>query len=215
DSMVGLFINTLPVRVRYDAGDTLADVLQRTQEHQAGLLDHHYLGLAEIQQSTGLSSLFDTLVVFESYPIDRAGLDDANTEAGISISGIRPMTTTHYPLTLLATADPHLRLTFQYQQHLFDQAAVESLAARLVQVLRALVADPLLRVGVVDVLSVEERAWLAERHVPSTDGESGVSLVGLFEEWVGRSPGAVAVVCGGSRLSFGEVNARANRFARV
>ncbi|MGI5348318.1 amino acid adenylation domain-containing protein [Streptomyces sp. CA-250714] len=216
DSMVGLFINTLPVRVRYDAGDTLADVLQRTQEHQAGLLDHHYLGLAEIQQSTGLSSLFDTLVVFESYPIDRAGLNDANTEAGISISGVRPMTTTHYPLTLLATADPHLRLTFQYQQHLLDQAAVESLGARLVQVLRALVTDPSLRVGAVDVLSVEERAWLAERHAPSAGHvEPGVSLVGLFEEWVGRSPGAVAVVCGGSRLSFGEVNARANRLARV
>ncbi len=217
DSMVGLFINTLPVRVRCRPGDTLADVLRRTQEHQAALLDHHYPGLAEIQQSTGLSSLFDTLVVFESYPIDRAGLRDAHSEAGISVSGIRPLTTTHYPLTLLATADPHLRVTFQYQEHLFDPSAVERLAARLVRVLSALAADPQARVGTIRLLAEEERQWLTERHAlgGAARPDHPQTLVGLFERQAARSPGAVALVCEGKSLSFAEVNGRANRVARA
>ncbi|MFE6404521.1 amino acid adenylation domain-containing protein, partial [Streptomyces alboflavus] len=187
DSMVGLFINTLPVRVRCAAGDTLADVLKDTQERQAALLDHHYVGLADIQQSTGLSSLFDSLVVFESYPIDRGGLDDANTAAGLSVVGIRPLTTTHYPLTVLATADPHLKLSIQHQEHVFDRSTVEGLVARFVRVLEELVAEPSVRVGAVDVLVEGEREWLAGVHGPAAVVEP-VSLVEVFERRVVESP---------------------------
>ena len=56
-------------------GDAVADVLTRLQSRQAALLDHHHHGLTEIQQAVGLPTLFDTLVVFESYPIDREGLE--------------------------------------------------------------------------------------------------------------------------------------------
>ncbi|MGP3979452.1 condensation domain-containing protein, partial [Streptomyces sp. 8N114] len=201
DSMVGLFINTLPVRVRYDAGDTLADVLQRTQEHQAGLLDHHYLGLAEIQQSTGLSSLFDTLVVFESYPIDRAGLDDANAEAGVRLAGLRHFSGTHYPLMVMAEADPHPTLSLQYQEHIFDQATIAEMAARFGRVLEQLAADPHLTVGDVDILAPAERHRLLE----FGGGECRVlrdgSLAGGFEEQVGRSPGGTALVFEGVGVS--------------
>ncbi|WP_037684794.1 hypothetical protein, partial [Streptomyces griseus] len=67
---------------------TLAGLLRELQEHQAGLLDHHHYGLTEIQQSTGLQTLFDTLVVFESYPMDQSGLTEAGTRAGITCTGI-------------------------------------------------------------------------------------------------------------------------------
>ncbi|MEU5647657.1 condensation domain-containing protein, partial [Streptomyces milbemycinicus] len=90
DAMVGMFVNTLPVRARLAPSDTLGGLLRALQEHQAALLDHHHYGLTEIQQSTGLQTLFDTLVVFESYPLDQSGLTDANTQAGITCTGIRP-----------------------------------------------------------------------------------------------------------------------------
>ncbi|MCA2219507.1 condensation domain-containing protein, partial [Jidongwangia harbinensis] len=60
EQMVGLFINTVPVRVRWRAGESLRDVVARVRAEQVGLLEHHYLGLAEIQQQAGVGNLFDT-----------------------------------------------------------------------------------------------------------------------------------------------------------
>ena len=74
ESMVGLFINTLPLRVRLPAGQPLVDLLTELQESQSRLIAHQHLGLAEIQGLAGLGELFDTLVVFENYPVDRAEL---------------------------------------------------------------------------------------------------------------------------------------------
>ncbi|MFF8919608.1 condensation domain-containing protein, partial [Streptomyces sp. NPDC015032] len=156
DSMVGLFISTLPVRVRCAPGEPLAELLTGLQGRQAALLDHHHYGLADIQQATGLPSLFDTLVVYESFPLDRAGIAEANTTAGVAVTGIRPATGTHYPLTVMATADPHLRLSFDYQHNLYEQETVAGIADRLVRVLRQLVADPGRRVGAVELLEPAE-----------------------------------------------------------
>src|SRR5690606_32502345 len=85
ESMVGLFINTLPVRVTLSPWDTLAQVLTRLQERQAALLDHHHYGLADIQRATGLSNLFDTVAVFESFPMEDATAADPR---GIAVRGV-------------------------------------------------------------------------------------------------------------------------------
>ncbi|HZD09371.1 MAG TPA: condensation domain-containing protein, partial [Candidatus Limnocylindrales bacterium] len=71
ETMVGLFINTVPVRVQLHPGDSLIDVITRLQDQQSKLRAHEYLSLAEIQRVAGLGELFDTLVVFENYPLDR------------------------------------------------------------------------------------------------------------------------------------------------
>ncbi|MGW2421034.1 amino acid adenylation domain-containing protein [Streptomyces sp. NPDC001709] len=215
DSMVGMFINTLPVRVEYAPGDTLAEVLTRLQGRQAALLDHHYYGLTEIQQSVGLQSLFDTLVVFESYPVDKDGISAASDAAdGIAFTGLRASTATNYPLTLMAAADPHLQLILQYTQGVFDRDTVEVLAARLVRVLRQLAATPELKVADIDILDRAERdrllAEFNDTAVPTPD----VTINGLVEAQAARTPDALAVVAEGESLTYREVNGRANRLAR-
>ncbi|NUK35309.1 amino acid adenylation domain-containing protein [Streptomyces lunaelactis] len=214
DSIVGMFINTLPVRVEYTPADTLAEVLHNLQMRQAALLDHHHYGLTEIHQATGLKTLFDTLVVFESYPVDRDGLSDANTAAGIAFTGIRPSTGTHYPLTVMADADPHLRLTLQFQEHVLDRETVEVMAARLVRVLRQLIADPQVPVGRVDVLEPAERVRLLEQFNNTDALTPDATIPSLFEKQVAETPDAVAVVFEETELTYAQVNARANRLAR-
>ncbi|WP_190344228.1 non-ribosomal peptide synthetase [Streptomyces venezuelae] len=214
DAMVGMFINTLPVRVAYAPGETFEQLLTGLQQRQAALLDHHHHGLSDIQLATGIPTLFDTLLVFESYPVDRLGINEVNAAGSIAVTGIRPISSTHYPLTVLAEVEPQLRLTLHYQQHLLQQSSVEDIAARLAGVLRQLVIDPRVVVGRVDVLGAGERERLAlvnDTSVPVVGG----SVSGLFERQVGVAPDAVAVVCDGVEWSFGEVNARANRLARV
>ncbi|MFD5798214.1 amino acid adenylation domain-containing protein [Streptomyces diastatochromogenes] len=213
DAMIGLFINTVPVRVRCTPTDSLPRLLGRLQDTQARLLDHHHLGLADIQRSTGLSALFDTLVVFESFPVDRVGLSVAGAQAELAVTGIRPYAPPHYPLTVIAAADPLLRLSFQYQRDAFEHAEVEVIADRLVRVLRQFAAEPETTVGAIDVLSDAEReqvlhgwnataAALPERTVPE-----------LIAERAAATPDAVAVECDGHRLTYREVDERANRMA--
>ncbi|MFD9904203.1 amino acid adenylation domain-containing protein [Streptomyces sp. NPDC059063] len=215
DSMVGIFINTLPVRVEYGPGDTLAAVLDRLQSRQAGLMEHHYYGLTEIQQSVGLQSLFDTLVVFESYPIDREGLSEATDAAdGIAFTGLTPSTATNYPLALMAAAEPHLQLMFQYAPDVFDRATVEVFADRLVRVLRQLAAGPELKVADVDVLTPAERDRLLGEFNDTAAPTPDITIHGLVEAQVARTPDEVAVVTEGESLTYREVNERADRLAR-
>ncbi|MFF8911481.1 amino acid adenylation domain-containing protein [Streptomyces olivaceoviridis] len=73
ENMVGLLINTVPVRVRLEADETWAAYLVRMREEQTRLLDHHNVGLSEIQRATGARPLFDSVVVFENYPVGAPG----------------------------------------------------------------------------------------------------------------------------------------------
>ncbi|WP_432140069.1 amino acid adenylation domain-containing protein [Streptomyces sp. bgisy154] len=214
ESMVGMFINTVPVRVTYAPGDTVAALLTRLQQRQAALAEHHFHGLAEIQRATGLQSLFDTLFVFESYPVDREGLSAATDAAGgISYTGLRPSAGNHYPLCLLAAADPHPQLTFQYAPRVFDRGTVEAYAARLARVLRQLAADPGLRVAGIDTLEPAERERVlgplaAEATPPAHD-----TITARVEAQVARTPDAVAVRAGAEALTYAELDARAERLA--
>src|SRR3974390_1136238 len=79
ERMVGLFSNTLPLRVRLPPAKPLLDVVKEVQDTQSGLLAFQYLSLAEIQTAIGLGELFDTLVVFENYPIE---VNSASSAAG-------------------------------------------------------------------------------------------------------------------------------------
>ncbi|MGW1767924.1 amino acid adenylation domain-containing protein [Streptomyces sp. NPDC002073] len=215
DSMVGMFINTLPVRVEYAPGDTVAEVLGRLQNRQAGLLDHHYYGLTEIQQTTGLPSLFDTLVVFESYPVDRDGLSAATEAAdGIAFTGLRACTATNYQLTLMAAVDPQLQLILQYAQSVFDRDAVEVLAARLVRILRQLATGPDLLVAHVDILEPAERDRLLAEYNDTAVPTGDATVNALVEAQAARTPDELAVVADDTSLTYRELDARANRLAR-
>ena len=109
-----------------------------------------------------------------------------------------------------------IRCTFEYASDLFDRTTVEAFAGRLIGLLRQAVHDPDRRLGEFELLTAQERDRLLGRaEWNGTAGEvPGVTLPGLFEGQVGRSPDAVAVVSAGTGVSYTELNARANRLAR-
>ncbi|MGY5059959.1 amino acid adenylation domain-containing protein [Streptomyces sp. 900105755] len=212
EEMVGLFINTLPIRVFCRPDQSVADVITELQDRQTALLDHHYYGLADIQRGTGLPSLFDTFVGFENYPIDRAGLTDANTSAGLTIDGIRPIAGAHYALGLSA-ADPYLRLALDYRKSLYRHDEAQAIAARLVRVLEQSVADPRSPVGAIDVLSAQEREWLLRGVNRTARAVAVETLPDAFEAQAERDPDRLAVIGEQERLTYREFNRRANRLA--
>ncbi|QDQ09903.1 amino acid adenylation domain-containing protein [Streptomyces spectabilis] len=215
DAMAGMFINTLPVRVRCAPADSVAGVLTGLQDRQAALLDHHHCGLTGIHRATGTDVLFDTLVAFESYPVDRVGFGEANAAAGIEVTGIRPLSGSHYPLTVMAAADPWLRLTLQHQRNVIGHGAARDIADRFRLVLAQLAARPDLLVGGLQVLTAAERERLLHTLNDTAVGAPERTVVDLFEEQARRRPDALAVVCGEVSHTYAGLDARADRLARA
>ncbi|MFJ8802978.1 amino acid adenylation domain-containing protein [Streptomyces sp. NPDC102487] len=212
DEMVGLFINTLPTRVRCLPERSMGEAITDLQDRQTALLDHHHYGLADIQRDIALPALFDTLIVFENYPIDREGIVDANTSAGFTIDRIRPFAGSHYPLTL-NSADPYLRLSLDYQNNLYDRPAAEEIAARLVRVLDQLLADPHTRLGAVDVLAETERDWLLETVNDTAEPTLETGLVDTLARHAKATPDALAVTAEDRSLTYRELDEDTNRLA--
>ncbi len=158
DAMVGLFINTIPVRARCAPGLTMAEYLSDLQTGQAAMLDHQYIGLTEIYEATGHRSLFDTLVSFDSYPVDQAGLVRANLETGMEITGLRTIGGNNYPMAVVAAADPDLRVVLKFRTDVFTREDVDSFAAHLLRILEAIAEDPGARLAAIDLLGPDERA---------------------------------------------------------
>ncbi|MGW6269144.1 amino acid adenylation domain-containing protein [Streptomyces sp. NPDC055060] len=212
DEMVGLFVSSLPIRVFCRPDRSAAEVITALQDRQTTLLDHHYYGLADIQREVGLPALFDTMIAFENYPVDREGIVDANTSAGFTIDGIRPFAGSHYPLSL-NSADPYLRLSLDYQNNLYDREAAEVIAARLVRVLEHVRADPTVPVGAIEVLSDQEREWSLAQVNDTAHAVAEDSLPAAFEAQVERGPDRVALIGEHGTLTYGEFNRRANQLA--
>ncbi|BBX39731.1 amino acid adenylation domain-containing protein [Mycobacterium simiae] len=212
ESLVGLAINTVPVRASACALTTTAGLLNQLHDNHQHTLDHQHLALSEIHRIAGHDQLFDTLFVYENYPIDAA------VSAGLGALAITEFTShesTHYPLTLQATPGPQLGLGVEYDAELFDAEAVVRLTDRLQRVLQAMAQAPSGRLAAVDMLDADERARLdvlgnlAVLSRPAV----GASIPELFAAQVARTPAAVAITCAERSLTYAELDEQANRLA--
>ena len=208
ESMLGLFINTVPARVQLDPGAAVTATLATLQNQQAELLDHQYLGLAEIQKLAGHPVLFDTLIVFENYP----AIPDTDSR-GLRVTGLNGRSAAHYPLTLAVFPGTPLRLRLSYRPDLLDPPAAERLAGRLVRVLAQVAADPGTQVSRIEVLDPAERRQLVAGWNDTSAAVPDLTLAGLFEAQAALAPDAVAVAGRGMALTYAGLNARANQLA--
>jgi amino acid adenylation domain-containing protein/non-ribosomal peptide synthase protein (TIGR01720 family) len=218
ESMIGLLINTLPTRVQLRSGDSFNDLLSRLSQQQSALLPHQYLGLLEIQRITGLNELFDTLVVFENFPMNR--VTEEEVFGGVRLTGIDTNDSTHYPLSLLVapgqdSTGQSLFVCFEYQPDCFAGNFVHALSRRFVRLLEAYAGDPDQVVSGIDLLSEQERRQiLVEFNQTRTEYPRGKTMMELFAEQVRCRGEEPAVTCGKERLSYAELDRRANQLAR-
>ncbi|WP_329341309.1 amino acid adenylation domain-containing protein [Streptomyces sp. NBC_01352] len=218
ENMVGLFINTLPLRLRLDPAEPLAELLDRLQTEQARLLDHQYLGLTRIQELAGVGELFDSALVFENYPLDPASAPAAQASAprhGVRVTGVETQDGMHYPLGLIVKPGSRLRFRVDFRPDVFTEEAATAVGERLRRVLTAVLDDPRSPVGTLDVLSADERRRVLEEWNDTAREVREADVVTLFQEQAARTPDAEAVVSGAERLTYAELNARANRLARL
>ncbi|MDQ3897571.1 MAG: amino acid adenylation domain-containing protein, partial [Actinomycetota bacterium] len=210
--MVGMFINTVPTRAEVDPSRDVLSWLRDLQGEQVESRNFDFVSLAQLQAWSDVprgTNLFDSAVVFENYPIDRASAGDA----GLELRDVQARDTTSFPLTVSAYFDDRLRVSLAYDPNLFDAATVERMADQLRMVLTGV------ETGLDRPLA--ELPWLAdeERHrvlVEWNDTALDVPALTFPEVWeaqVARTPARTALVARDVELSFAALNARANRLA--
>jgi amino acid adenylation domain-containing protein len=227
-AMVGLFINTLPVRVRTPADAPLVPWLRELQAHNVELRQYEHSSLVQIQGwsevSRGTAALFDSIFVFENFPVDASLREQSGP---LVVGDLHIIERTNFPITVVAKPGHALSIAISYDQQRFDLPAIERLEGHLKQLLESVVAGASreelrqgeLRgrevcIGELEMLSAREREQLVERWNETAVPYPSGTVVELIEEQASRRPDAVAVVLEGRRLTYGEVNARANRLAR-
>ncbi|HKG14774.1 MAG TPA: amino acid adenylation domain-containing protein, partial [Pyrinomonadaceae bacterium] len=194
DEMVGLFINTLPVRVRVRPQARVLSWLGDLQTKLAGLRDYEYSSLAEIQGWSDVprgQALFECLLAFENYPVDAALLDGNER---LTLEDVRSSERTNYPLTIAALPGAGLRLQALYTDDRFDDATVERLLAHLKHLLLDIAAGADKRLADVSPLGEDERrrilgAW----NETATTYPREQTIQQLFEARAERTPEAPAL----------------------
>ncbi|TMR17377.1 amino acid adenylation domain-containing protein [Nonomuraea turkmeniaca] len=210
ESMIGLFVNTVPVRVRVDPSESAAALLARIQDEQAALIEHQHLGLADIQRAAGRGELFDTLCVFESYPDS----GDADPVPGLTVTESADEDATHYPLVLVAEPGERLSLELRHRTDVFGEAETRAILGRVVRALTGLAAAPDTPAGRIDLLEPDERHRILTAWRGSTDGIERVTFPERFARIAARYPEATALVCEDTVLTYAELEARSGLLAR-
>ncbi|MEH2048358.1 amino acid adenylation domain-containing protein [Nostoc sp.] len=215
ESMVGLFINTLPVRVQVSADTQVLDLLKNLQKQQIESEQYSYSSLVEIQGLSEVSrgtSLFDSIVVFENYPFD----DDAlqQQDSSFSIDSMQGIEQTNYPLTVAAVPGKQLFVKISYDTSRFDDVTITRMLGHFQTLLEGIVANPKQRILQLPLLTeVEQQQLLVEWNQTQADYPQDKCIHNLFEEQVDSTPDAVAVVFENQQFTYYELNCRANQLA--
>nr|CRL72923.1 syringomycin synthetase [Mycolicibacterium malmesburyense] len=139
DSMVGLLINTVPVRAHVTPNTTTIDLLGQLQEAVQRTFEHQHLALSDIHRISGQRRLFDTVFVYENYPLGAGGLAVGHD---LAVTRVDVRDFYHYPLTVQATPGDELDLRVQFRTDRFEPETIEMLMNRFIRILEAMVADP-------------------------------------------------------------------------
>ncbi|MGY0056240.1 amino acid adenylation domain-containing protein [Streptomyces sp. LZ34] len=218
ERMVGLMMNTVPARVRVDPAEPVADLLARVQREQAALTRHEYLGLADIHRAVGATELFDTTVAFENVPVDEAV--QGSSVAGLAVTLLRDAVEdafegTHYPLSLAVHPGARLRFELNYREDSFTGEAAAEVLRRLCALVQDIADRPEAPAGRLPLCSDAERRRILRASSGRTVAHPGGTLPELFEAQVRTTPHAVAVTDATTSLTFEELDADANRLARL
>lgn len=212
EQMVGMFMNTLPVRVKLGTGEqSVKEWLTQIQQNQVEMRQYEYSSLADIQSWSQLpqgQSLFDTLVAVENYPFDSSSCPE------VQLTDLRSIERTNYALNLVVYPEKKLKLKWMWNPARFAQERIGQMARQFLTVLEQLMDQLDQPVKKLSLLTREEQ----ERIIAAgNQTKSSYPLELCVDEWIARraeeNPDQWAVVSRAEQLTFGELNRKANQLA--
>ena len=220
ETMIGLFINAIPVRVSMAGEQAFTELVDTVQKQAIAGADHHYCQLADIQSQSALGAkLFDHQVVFQNYPVGEEveGLAKEKSEEdsqSLSIPEVSAYEHSHYQFNLHIFPGKEFRIRFGYNTYEYDEVYMHRMMDHLDHLIEQVVANPQVALKDLKIVTEAEEEALAlycrPYHKELPEGET---LVTAFERIAAEHPDQPAMMWEGGSYTFGELNARANRIA--
>ncbi|MDQ1350148.1 MAG: hypothetical protein QG657_449, partial [Acidobacteriota bacterium] len=197
EDMVGLFINTIPLRVQSAPSDKMIDIVSAVERALQVREEFESTPLPDIRRYStvgdcGRGSLFDMIVVIENYPLDNCLVPDSSN---LSILSYAINELTHYDLTVSITLFSEIKVKFSYNRGHFDKSSIENLARHLKHILQSVIDNPTEAVSLLEVISGEEKnRILYEFNNTATEYPANKTIHQLFMEQAERTPDHIALV---------------------
>ncbi|NLU93274.1 non-ribosomal peptide synthetase [Chitinophaga sp. Ak27] len=222
ENMIGLFINTIPVRVTFDADTRLFDLYRRLQHEALDSNRYDFYALARIQsESQAGNQLVNHIFVFENYPLGEEITTIWNAGAAGSprpfrLVNVEVSEQTNYDLSVIVSADSDIHIRFQYDESKFNNKILPEMAARFRQILEQLALAGDTNIAAVDPLLQEEKTGL---NIGSHNSNPGYPLeqtvTSLFSEQVRQHAERAAVIFNGNAITFKELDERSSRLSSL
>lgn len=210
ETMIGLFINTVPLRVRLDPAVTVADQCRAVQRDAALLREHGYLGHAQLRALGGVGEMFDTLLVYENFPMDGLSAGAELTAGGATFRPSALQTLSHFPITIAAhLAAGELVVLVEVVDGALGDTSAATFGSRVLATAERLLLGWERPLGTVSVLFEDEAIAVA----PGAAAVPPTGIHARFTEAATATPDRPALRWAGGSLSFRELDAAANRVA--
>lgn len=214
ESMVGLFINTLPARLKIPDKTDLLTWLGLLQQEYIEREQYSYTPLVDIQAVSEVPRtqlLFESLVVFENYPVN---VTLQQLPGNLSIGELQDRGQTNYPLTVVAIPGEEMTVKICYDRDRFDADIIDRIAGHFLTLLEGITINPHRTAGELPLLTpAEQDLLLVEWNATSPAHPINRCIHQLFEEQVEKTPQALAVVYENQQLTYQELNQQANKIA--
>ncbi len=205
ESMVGLFINTLPVRVKLEEKLRVCDVVSKIELDIKERIDYETTPLTDMK-----SDLFDTIVVYENYPMADTKADSVDIE----IAAVREET--HYTIAIAAKENEgSLDITFKYKKDKISYDAIRRLSNHYKVIMLEMVKCYEANISSIEILNEEEKKLLKKWNTTTREYPRESTIAELFEEKVRECADNVAVSCGDKSISYRELNQKASKLAAL
>jgi|GEM_PF-1195651 amino acid adenylation domain len=214
ETMLGLFINTIPLRVNWSDTTTVDDLVLSVRNSFYNVQSHQYLSLPEIQACSELKKdLLDHVFVFENYPF--TSVAEESQQAGVAIAAADSFGQVNYDLAVLAYPGSNICLSFMHNSNKYPAAQINSIQGHLMQAIKAMIGAPDRLVAEIDILTDGERSELMSWSVQPGDFDKEKNIVDYFHEICHKFSGRKAIEDEAGSLSYGDLLQKVDRIAGV
>lgn len=215
EAMVGLFINTIPLRVRSCPGQSIAQLIKEADQVLKERMEYENVPLVDIKSYSAIDpqeELFDSIMVIENYPLDKQLNDATNL---LQLQSYSMLESTNYDLTLVLELYDQMKLKFIYPTPTLQNQFVQHMAQHFLNTLTFVLTHPTANISAIEMISNEEKDQLLYQWNQTTaDYPRNTTLHAIFEAQAAKVPDRVAVIFDEQVLTYRELNEKANRLAR-
>jgi amino acid adenylation domain-containing protein len=217
ETMVGLFINTIPVRMKFEHSCTLNEIIEQIRDNVFESTKYDYLPLAKIQANTELKrDLINHIMIYENYPIAKE-VTHAKTgnDMELEIKKVEMSERTNYNFNIFVMPGTEMTIKFAYNTTIYDENQIKNIEGHFKKILQQMADNPGKKLESIEILLDEEKVQILDQLNNTKASYPNKTIHHLFEEQVGKTPDQIAVVFEENSLTYKQLNNCANQLAKV